>query len=221
MCRIHREGARDARDRRAAARQGEADRYRLRLHEVLRHRVGDDADQPVPGARRLHRLAAELHERGDDRRAWSAGARRWAASPAPSPSICASRAMCAAPPARAATKHTVFRTGEVHGRSPIGCRRSAAWSACADSAMVTENLWGERWSKLVTNVMGNGLSACTGHDRQGHGAERSDPAFSARGSAARRSASARRSAMSWRRSTISIPRSSPAPAKATRRPRGL
>ncbi len=28
--------------------------------------------------------------------------------------------------------------------------------------MVTENLWGERWSKLVTNVMGNGLSACTG-----------------------------------------------------------
>ena len=28
--------------------------------------------------------------------------------------------------------------------------------------MVTENLWGERWSKLVTNAMGNGLSACTG-----------------------------------------------------------
>ena len=39
-----------------------------------------------------------------------------AASPAPSPSICASPATCAAPPARAATKHTVFRTGEVHGR---------------------------------------------------------------------------------------------------------
>ncbi len=34
--------------------------------------------------------------------------------------------------------------------------------ANADSAFVTENLWGERWSKLVTNVMGNGLSACTG-----------------------------------------------------------
>src|ERR687883_25349 len=29
-------------------------------------------------------------------------------------------------------------------------------------AFVTENIWGERWSKLVTNVMGNGLSACTG-----------------------------------------------------------
>ena len=32
----------------------------------------------------------------------------------------------------------------------------------SDSAKVTENLWGERWSKLVANVMGNGLSACTG-----------------------------------------------------------
>jgi 2-dehydropantoate 2-reductase len=32
----------------------------------------------------------------------------------------------------------------------------------ADSAKVTDNLWGERWSKLVANVMGNGLSACTG-----------------------------------------------------------
>ena len=35
----------------AAARQGTADRHRLRLHEVLRHRVGDDADRPVPRAR--------------------------------------------------------------------------------------------------------------------------------------------------------------------------
>ena len=32
----------------------------------------------------------------------------------------------------------------------------------ADSAKATDNLWGERWSKLVTNGMGNGLSACTG-----------------------------------------------------------
>jgi 2-dehydropantoate 2-reductase len=32
----------------------------------------------------------------------------------------------------------------------------------ADSALATPNLWGERWSKLVANVMGNGLSACTG-----------------------------------------------------------
>ena len=27
---------------------------------------------------------------------------------------------------------------------------------------MTENLWGERWSKLVTNSMANGVSACTG-----------------------------------------------------------
>ena len=34
--------------------------------------------------------------------------------------------------------------------------------ALADSALVTSNLWGERWSKLVTNAMANGMSACTG-----------------------------------------------------------
>jgi len=28
--------------------------------------------------------------------------------------------------------------------------------------MVTSNLWGERWSKLVINAMANGISACTG-----------------------------------------------------------
>jgi 2-dehydropantoate 2-reductase len=31
-----------------------------------------------------------------------------------------------------------------------------------DSAKVTSNLWGERWSKLVVNSMRNGLSAATG-----------------------------------------------------------
>jgi len=41
-------------------------------------------------------------------------------------------------------------------------RRIARLVGFADSAMVTNNLWGERWSKLVANVMGNGLSACTG-----------------------------------------------------------
>ena len=46
--------------------------------------------------------------------------------------------------------------------SRIAPRKSAGCVSYADSAMVTENLWGERWSKLVTNVMGNGLSACTG-----------------------------------------------------------
>jgi 2-dehydropantoate 2-reductase len=58
--------------------------------------------------------------------------------------------------------HTVFRTGEVHGRITERAREVCRLVAYADSAKVTENLWGERWSKLVANVMQNGLSACTG-----------------------------------------------------------
>jgi 2-dehydropantoate 2-reductase len=63
---------------------------------------------------------------------------------------------------KSGTRHTVFRTGEVHGRVTDRVKEICRLVSLADSAMVTENLWGERWSKLVTNVMGNGLSACTG-----------------------------------------------------------
>jgi len=59
-------------------------------------------------------------------------------------------------------KHTVFRVGEVHGRITDRAKEVCGLLANSDSAFVTENLWGERWSKLVTNVMSNGLSACTG-----------------------------------------------------------
>ncbi len=58
--------------------------------------------------------------------------------------------------------HTVFRTGEVHGRITERAQEIGRLVGYADSAKVTGNLWGERWSKLVANVMGNGLSACTG-----------------------------------------------------------
>jgi 2-dehydropantoate 2-reductase len=58
--------------------------------------------------------------------------------------------------------HTVFRAGEVHGRITPRAEEIGRLVAYADSAKVTGNLWGERWSKLVANVMGNGLSACTG-----------------------------------------------------------
>src|SRR5271156_2665388 len=58
--------------------------------------------------------------------------------------------------------HTVFRTGEVHGRITQRSEEIRRLVGYADSAKVTGNLWGERWSKLVANVMGNGLSACTG-----------------------------------------------------------
>lgn len=63
---------------------------------------------------------------------------------------------------KSGAKHTVFRTGEVHGRVTDRVREVCRLVGLSDSAMVTNNLWGERWSKLVTNVMGNGLSACTG-----------------------------------------------------------
>src|SRR3979409_2018163 len=58
--------------------------------------------------------------------------------------------------------HTVFRAGEVHGRITQRAEEICRLVGYADSAKVTSNLWGERWSKLVANVMGNGLSACTG-----------------------------------------------------------
>jgi 2-dehydropantoate 2-reductase len=63
---------------------------------------------------------------------------------------------------KSGARHTVFRTGEVHGRITERAQEICRLVGYADSAMVTRNLWGERWSKLVTNVMGNGLSACTG-----------------------------------------------------------
>jgi 2-dehydropantoate 2-reductase len=58
--------------------------------------------------------------------------------------------------------HTVFRVGEVHGRITDRAQEVCRLVALADGAKVTENLWGERWSKLVTNAMANGLSASTG-----------------------------------------------------------
>ena len=58
--------------------------------------------------------------------------------------------------------HTVSPTGEVHGRVTQRAEEVCRLVATADSAKVTNNLWGERWSKLVANAMQNGLSACTG-----------------------------------------------------------
>ena len=58
--------------------------------------------------------------------------------------------------------HTVYRTGEVHGLVTPRAQEVGRLVATADSALVTTNLWGERWSKLVANCMQNGVSACTG-----------------------------------------------------------
>jgi 2-dehydropantoate 2-reductase len=59
-------------------------------------------------------------------------------------------------------KHTVFRVGEVHGRLTPRAQEVCRLVGFADSAYATQNLWGERWSKLVANSMMNGLSASTG-----------------------------------------------------------
>jgi 2-dehydropantoate 2-reductase len=60
------------------------------------------------------------------------------------------------------TAHTVFRVGEVHGVITERAREICRLLALSDSAKVTQNLWGERWTKLVVNAMGNGVSASTG-----------------------------------------------------------
>jgi 2-dehydropantoate 2-reductase len=59
-------------------------------------------------------------------------------------------------------RHTVFRVGEPHGRVTRRVEEIAEILRSVDSAKVTTNLWGERWSKLVINSMRNGLSAATG-----------------------------------------------------------
>ena len=58
--------------------------------------------------------------------------------------------------------YTVFRVGEVHGRITPRAQELAQMLCAVDSAKVTTNLWGERWSKLTQNSMVNGISACTG-----------------------------------------------------------
>src|SRR5262245_16605427 len=58
--------------------------------------------------------------------------------------------------------YTVFRVGEVHGRITPRVEEIAEMLTAIDSAKTTSNLWGERWTKLVLNSSGNGVSAITG-----------------------------------------------------------
>src|SRR5919197_4839858 len=64
--------------------------------------------------------------------------------------------------AKGGDKHTVFRVGEPHGRVTPRVEELVEWFRGIDSAKATTNLWGERWSKLVQNGMGNGVTAATG-----------------------------------------------------------
>jgi 2-dehydropantoate 2-reductase len=58
--------------------------------------------------------------------------------------------------------YTVFRLGELSGRITDRAQEIAAMLRAVDSAKVTDNLWGERWSKLVANTMTTGLCGLLG-----------------------------------------------------------
>ncbi|HUQ76840.1 MAG TPA: 2-dehydropantoate 2-reductase [Burkholderiales bacterium] len=64
--------------------------------------------------------------------------------------------------AKGGDKYTIFRIGEPHGRITPRVEELVEWFSGIDSAKATTNLWGERWSKLVQNGMGNGVTAATG-----------------------------------------------------------
>jgi 2-dehydropantoate 2-reductase len=63
--------------------------------------------------------------------------------------------------AKGGEKHTVFRVGEVHGVITERVQELAEMFKVIDSSKATNNLWGERWSKLSQNGMRNGVSALT------------------------------------------------------------
>jgi 2-dehydropantoate 2-reductase len=70
-------------------------------------------------------------------------------------------------------KRLIFRVGEPHGRITPRVEEVAQMLKCVDSAKATDNLWGERWSKLIVNAMRNPVSAATGrggnaNDRDPH-----------------------------------------------------
>jgi 2-dehydropantoate 2-reductase len=58
--------------------------------------------------------------------------------------------------------YTIFRVGEIHGRVTPRAKAVATMLQSVDSADVTSDLWGERWSKVAANSMHNGLAAVTG-----------------------------------------------------------
>ncbi len=63
---------------------------------------------------------------------------------------------------RHATAAPVFKIGEVHGRNTPRAERLAALLNDVDRAVVTTDLWTQRWEKLCANVMTTGLSGLSG-----------------------------------------------------------
>jgi 2-dehydropantoate 2-reductase len=58
--------------------------------------------------------------------------------------------------------HDVFRVGEHDGRITPRAKELVEILSVVDGAHVTDNLWGERWSKLCANAMGNPVTAMSG-----------------------------------------------------------
>ena len=58
--------------------------------------------------------------------------------------------------------HDVFRVGEHDGRITPRAQELAEMLKVVDGSLVTDNLWGERWSKLCANAMGNPVQGMSG-----------------------------------------------------------
>jgi 2-dehydropantoate 2-reductase len=58
--------------------------------------------------------------------------------------------------------HDVFRAGEHDGRITPRTTELARMLSVIDGSLATDNLWGERWSKLAANAMGNPVQAMSG-----------------------------------------------------------
>ena len=61
-----------------------------------------------------------------------------------------------------ASGHDVFRAGEHDGRVTPRVKELAEIMSVVDGAHPTDNLWGERWSKLCSNAMGNPVQGMSG-----------------------------------------------------------
>jgi 2-dehydropantoate 2-reductase len=58
--------------------------------------------------------------------------------------------------------HDVFRVGEHDGRITPRAQDVAEMLKVIDGSLTTDNLWGERWSKLCANSMGNPVQGMSG-----------------------------------------------------------
>lgn len=58
--------------------------------------------------------------------------------------------------------HDVFRVGEHDGRVTPRAQEVAEMLKVVDGSLTTDNLWGERWSKLCANSMGNPVQGMSG-----------------------------------------------------------